>query len=189
MISIIVCSIKPTWLENFKNNVEQTIKMPFELIAIDNWNTTKGICKVYNDGLAQAKYDIVCFCHEDIVFNTQDWGKELGRLLTKDAELGLVGVCGATYKSSYPSPWVSVPSQYYRSNLLQQNAEGSRVGKPVLDNGDFSEVVVLDGCFIAGRKEVFAKYKWNDELLKGFHLYDVDLCIRVSEHCKLGVAK
>jgi len=187
MLSIVVCSVNSVLLNQLDINIKETIGLPYELIAIDNRNTSKGVCEVYNEGLDKAKYDIVCFCHEDIVYNTLNWGTELKWLLDKHNNLGLVGICGARYKASCPTPWVSVPQQYYRSNLVQKDFLETENYKPVLDSGDYSPVVVLDGCFIAGKRSVFQEYRWNDQLLKGFHLYDMELCFRVGKKYKLGV--
>ena len=187
VISIIVCSIKPSLLEDFRINVEKTIGAAYELIVIDNRNSSKGLCQVYNEGLHQASHDLICFCHEDILFNTSDWGIELKKVFDKHTDLGLVGVCGATYKSAYPTPWISVPTDYYRANITQEERDGSLSHRQILGNGDYSGVVVLDGCFIAGKKEIFEEYRWNESLLKNFHLYDMDICLRVGEKHVIAV--
>ena len=50
----------------------------------------------------------------------------------------------------------------------------------------FSETVTLDGCFLAGRKEVFTEIMWNENI-KGFHLYDIDISQRISSRYIIGV--
>ena len=188
MISIVICSIKPDLLIQLKGNIATTIGVLYEVIAIDNRQNSKGICEIYNEGLKMASFDIVCFCHEDILFETSDWGKILSGLIKSNKEIGLVGIAGAVYKSKYPGSWAAVPYKYYRVNMTQQKKDGSRTDHVLHDEGDFSEVAVIDGCFIAGKKELFEQYPWNEQLLKGFHLYDLDMSIRVGQQYKIVVS-
>lgn len=188
MISVVVCSKNKADLNRFTNSLEQTIGVQFELVVIESpLQQPKGICTAYNEGITKTKFDFICFCHEDILFETQDWGKELINLLNIPA-IGIAGVAGATYKSAYPTNWASVPETCYRINMVQQIKDGSSVHYARLDEGKFSETVVVDGCFIAGRREVFNEFKWNDDFLKGFHLYDIDISLRVRKKYKVVVA-
>ncbi len=188
MISIVICSIRPELLAELKSNIKRTIGVSYEVIAIDNRLDSKGICQVYNEGLKKANFNIVCFCHEDILFETRDWGKILSALVTTNKEIGLVGIAGAVYKSKYPGSWTAVPYKYYRINMIQEKKDGTSADHVLHDRGNFSEVAVIDGCFIAGRKELFEQYKWNEKLLKNFHLYDLDISIRVGQQYKIVVS-
>jgi glycosyltransferase involved in cell wall biosynthesis len=188
MISLVTCSVDPGRLAQLKDNIGATIGVPYELIAIDNRPDPKGICERYNEGLAAAKFDVIAFCHDDILFQTNGWGSQLWNLLQAHPQIGLVGTAGAVYKSRTPTSWVDVPYKYYRANMIQQHEDGSVTSHIVHDAGDYSEVAVIDGCFIAGRKAVFQKYCWNETLLTGFHLYDLDICLRVGQHYKVAVS-
>src|SRR3989338_2231334 len=44
------------------------------------------------------------------------------------------------------------------------------------------EVVVLDGLFLACRKEIAEIFRFNEALFKGFHFYDIDFCLRISQN-------
>ncbi|UAY50689.1 glycosyltransferase [Ferruginibacter albus] len=178
MISIVVCSVNAVFLRQLEGNINNTIGCAFEIIAINN-NNSRAICEVYNEGVQKAKFDIICFCHEDISFETGEWGKQVLNVL-KNKEIGLAGIAGSIFKSQYPSPWISIPSGYYRTNLIQVKKDGTSYYTPILDDGEYSKVCVIDGCFIAGRKEIFIETQWNETLLKGFHLYDMDISLRVG---------
>ena len=67
MISVIVCSIQPKWLADLKENIESNIGVEYQLIAVDNRLEKKGICQVYNEAANEAKFNIVCFIHEDVL--------------------------------------------------------------------------------------------------------------------------
>ena len=77
MISVIVCSIKPQFLEQLKLNIKKTIGVAYELLAYDNREGRRGICEVYNELAKCVRYEIICFAHEDILFETHGWGKIL----------------------------------------------------------------------------------------------------------------
>ena len=70
MLSIIVCSVSPKKLEDFKANVEKTIGIKeYEIIAIDNRADKNPIAVVYNKGARLAKYPNLLFIHEDVCFH------------------------------------------------------------------------------------------------------------------------
>jgi glycosyltransferase involved in cell wall biosynthesis len=187
MISVIVCSTNTAEKARFLESLSSTIGVVYEIIIIDNKAGAMGICEAYNKGILQANFDILCFCHEDIVFNTSDWGFVLSAIL-EDSSIGLAGVAGAMYKSKTPGSWTSTAEKYYRINMVQKKNGDTTETHRNTSPGFTSEVVVLDGCFIAGKKQRFVKYPWNESFLKAFHLYDIDICLRIGRMYKLVVA-
>jgi hypothetical protein len=187
MISIIICSINEQYRNNISNNIAATIGVEYELLIVSN-SINQGICKVYNDTLLETKYNLVCFVHEDVIFHTNNWGIQLEFLLNKK-DTGLVGVSGATYKSIYPAPWTCCDISFYRNNTLQHFHESKKVvASNYIPTGmEFCEVAVLDGVFLAGRKEIFTKFQFDDSLLNGFHGYDIDISLAVGKEFKLLV--
>ncbi|WP_255155799.1 glycosyltransferase [Ferruginibacter sp. HRS2-29] len=182
-----VCSRNAALLAALKENIEATIDFNYELIVVDNTIFQQSLCSVYNHGLAAATGKYCCFCHEDILFETKGWGRELVSLLN-NGSIGLAGAAGAIFKSRFPASWVAVPQQYYRINMIQRKAGGEKVPYKILDEGNFSEVAVLDGFFMAGRKEVFDEFPWNEGSLNGFDMYDIDISVRVRQKYRVVVA-
>mgnify|MGYP005821286413 CR=1 FL=1 len=179
MISIIIPSRSAVALAAISENIAKTIGVPFEIIDYDNTEDGFGICKIYNLCAQKAQFDTLVFCHDDLLFESENWGVHLCKILG-DKNVGLVGVAGATFKSKYPAPWVAVPQEFYRCQLTN---------KFPLNAKDYEEVAVLDGCFIAMRAEVWREFLWNENQLKGFHLYDIDMSTRVFANYKLVVAR
>src|ERR1700750_840709 len=105
MISVVICSANKTLAEQIKQNISETIGVPWQLVLIDNTQLNKGICHVYNLGASQAQYDIICFVHEDVLFQTSSWGAAIASYFRDDAQLGLVGIAGGRYKSQTLSGW------------------------------------------------------------------------------------
>src|SRR5690349_17422997 len=98
MISILVCSVKPGLYQQLAVNIEETIGIDYELLCFDNRKANKGICEVYNLLAAKAKYNLLLFVHEDVLFKTNNWGQILSRIFFEN-EIGVVGIAGCKYKS------------------------------------------------------------------------------------------
>ena len=104
MLSIIICSRDVDALKVVSQNVEITVGVPFEIIGIDNSNGQYSICQAYNTGAAQAKYELLCFMHEDIRFHTMEWGRKIADIL-QDTAIGVLGVSGGRYQVAAPAAW------------------------------------------------------------------------------------
>src|ERR1700749_695104 len=105
MISVIISSVSPAYLEQVIKNVEDTIGVDHEIIAFDNRDGKKGICEIYNQGIGKARYDILCFMHEDIRILTANWGQAIQKTFNQNPDFGLLGIAGSDYKSLAPSGW------------------------------------------------------------------------------------
>src|SRR5262245_51650499 len=106
MISIVVCSNNLKLYQQFIKSVEQTIGVPHEIIRIDNEDHQYSICAAYNKGASLAKYEIICFSHEDLIFETNNWGEILITTF-KDPGIGLAGLLGTCYFSLFPNNWLN----------------------------------------------------------------------------------
>lgn len=189
MISVVICSVNKALAAQVKRNIDSTIGVPWELIILDNAVLKKGITEVYNMGARQAKFDIFCFVHEDVLFRTQNWGSLILGYFGGDKTLGLVGVAGSKYKAKTPSGWVTGIADYDCCNILHLDSNG--VEERIYLNPDeskvFQEVVTLDGVFICATREAWSKVTFNEEMLKGFHLYDIDFSLSVALSYRVAV--
>ena len=189
MVSIIVCSINKYLLNKLTNNIEQTIGVPYQIIAIDNSVNKFGICKVYNQAVKQAIYEILCFVHEDVFFDTKNWGSKIIDHL-KDCKIGLIGLAGGDAKSCVPSSW-SIPIISNQINIFQHYKDKSKAAKHIVEtnvpNSIKQQVVALDGVFLCTRKEVFKKFKFDEYAFKGFHGYDIDYSLQINTQYKVFV--
>ncbi|HMO34118.1 MAG TPA: glycosyltransferase [Lacibacter sp.] len=180
MITIIICSVNPDYLGAVKQNIDATIGVLYELLAVDNRNSSKGICQVYNEAAAMAQYPYLCFVHEDVRFHTNGWGKVLVHNLSIPENV-LLGVSGAVYKSDIPGSWVDCDKQHYRSHTLQYFSEMGLTRQ--LHNPDklqSSVVAVIDGVMMATRKSTWEKQRFDADLLTGFHGYDLDYSLQAG---------
>lgn len=157
-------------------NINQTIGIPFELEIITG---AESITHAYEDGLKKSSGEFFLFLHEDVLFHTQDWGKTLLGHFKRDSTIGLIGVAGAKTHTFIPSAWWDCLENDKVIRILQHKPGGQKEDQ---DRGfginKCVEVAVIDGVFMALRKEVGAHF---DQTLIRFHGYDLDLSLAVQE--------
>lgn len=189
MISVVICSVNKDFARQVKRNIEETIGVDWELILIDNLELKRGITHVYNLGASRARFGILCFVHEDVLFNTPDWGKTLVSIFQKDAAIGLVGVAGGKYKSRTFSGWATGNKSLDCCNILHLDPDGN--AQRFYTNPDpamtLQQVVVADGVFMCVPKHIWEEIPHNEALITGFHLYDLDYSFAISERYKVMV--
>lgn len=179
MLSIIISSYNENYFNQLENNIKETIGQDilYEIIKIENHNKYS-INQAYNLGANKSSYQSLLFIHEDLLFLTKDWGEKLLELLLKE-DIGCIGLAGENYESYFPSYWYSNPDK--KAHIIQEIDNGEIFMNKVNFRKDrkIEEIVSIDGVFIACKKEVFEKNKF-DESLKGFHGYDYDFSVRIS---------
>ncbi len=191
MISVIICSVNPQLLTAVKQNIAETIGVPFEVIAIDNRGSSAGICEVYNRGTAQASFDLLCFMHEDIILQTQNWGRVVVDLMKADTGIGLVGVAGSYYKPLIPSGWNGTSKETECIYIMQGNKQQS-ASEFVLHNANplgkkHMDVASIDGVWFCTTKAIAQSNPFDAQTLKGFHCYDIDFSLSVGQHHRVVV--
>lgn len=181
MFSFVVCSIDPQRAEALRRNLESTVGAPFELIVKDNRGTGKGICRVFNEAAAEARFDLLCFLHEDVAFRTPNWGAVIAGQLRRP-DCGVIGFAGSTVKSRTFSGWAVAPG--IRENYAQPDRKrGAGAVRRFLTNpegADFAPVVCLDGLCLFVRREVWAEIRFDEQTFHGFHAYDLDFSTAVA---------
>jgi glycosyltransferase involved in cell wall biosynthesis len=190
MISIIISSANAEQLKQVTENITATIGVPFEIIAVDNSKGQQGICAVYNKGIQQAKYDVLCFMHEDVIIHTNNWGAVLKSTFDEHSDIGLLGICGGSYKPFTPSSWggLGVYNAFY--NFTQNYKYTVREPEHFYRNPNdvkLAPVACVDGVWLATTSKVAAKFKFNEETFRGFHLYDLDYSIAIGQAYKVCV--
>jgi hypothetical protein len=202
MISVIICSHKPSLLSQIELNISETIGVPFELIVINNLKNEYNIFQAYNIGVQKCNYEIICFVHEDVNFLTECWGRIVFEHF-KDNKVGIIGVAGDTAFPSCPSLWwwqnSAICKRYI--NIIQhtcsldiQNKSGLEKNKKAIKHDYFNpksqnkvQVVTLDGVFFCVRREVFNRCRFDDIKFNGFHCYDLDLVFQILKIYKAFV--
>ena len=94
MISIVYStkSDKPSFIEDIKKT---SGIHKIEVIQIIN-DGEMSLTQAYNKGLEQTTNNIVVFCHDDIIFDTKNWGRKLKSIFDKNPSYGIIGIAGTT---------------------------------------------------------------------------------------------
>jgi len=182
MITIVYSTHKDeTYNNKFKQHLLQTVGLKnVQILEYTNYNQYS-LTEVYNKGLNESVNDIVVFCHNDIIFEKEYWGKRVLEHFVKKPEYGILGVAGTSY---YPSSgrWWDIQGEmigqvYHQHEGRKWLSEYNKpFGNKVIDS------IIVDGLFFAVKK---SNLKTNfDESFTGFHFYDTSFCM--SNHL-LGV--
>jgi len=187
MISIVVSSYNKLFYDNLCTNINSTIGVDYELIKVDNPGLMS-ISQAYNVGIKRSKFDIIIFCHEDVTFITNDWGKNIIDKFRNDSELGLIGLVGSTIKSFYPSGWFMGEFDYVKWNFVQGNYREPSFVKSFHNNiKQDEEVVCIDGFFMATLRKIIKDLKFDQDLLNDYHGYDLDISLAIGRNFKIIV--
>lgn len=189
MISVIICSIKEELARQVKANIDSTIGVDWEYICIPNVNPSRSLTMVYNEGIARANYPLICFVHEDVEFRTIGWGKIVAGYFSADPQLGMLGLAGSAYKSKTLSGWTSFLPEFDRCHVIQRLDNG-RDRPMYFDAGapaPLKDVVSVDGVFMVIPQKVATAIPFEEQILDGFHFYDVDISVRIAQQYRVAV--
>jgi GT2 family glycosyltransferase len=176
MISLIICSRKTEVNSELLDNIRQTIGVDYELILIDNSENKYSIFEAYNIGVAKASFPFLCFMHDDIIYHTNNWGVRVVKYFDIE-QIGAIGIAGSPYAPFLPGSW-------WGSGLVNQYllpVDSTEASVTTTDKASLSnEVVTLDGVWMCIRKSLFGQIRFDEECYKGFHFYDVDICLQIN---------
>jgi len=183
MISVVIASLNEDLLTKVKSNISDTIGVVHEIIVTKNTAiNNNGICQIYNNAAALAKYDILCYMHEDIEMKTSNWGKKIVSYFDEIKDLGIIGIFGSTYKTFVPSGW-GVMNDSNSTNFgcyiqgfksLAKRKEYIQVNRR---KESFKQVLCIDGMWFCTTKKIVSENPFDDETFKHFHGYDIDFCL------------
>lgn len=171
--------------DNFINHIKKTCgPKNIEVIPFEN-NGTHSLTEAYNILLERASNDIVVLCHDDIYFDKKGWGTKLFKHFQKNSDYGILGVAGSI-KIPESGMWWEDSSKmrgivnHEHNGKKWESRYSSSLGNKV------EPLVLVDGLFLAINKKNIKK-TFNEDV-RGFHMYDVDFCVRnYIEGVKVGV--
>ncbi len=128
----------------------------------------RGLAASFNKGAELARGDVLVFMHNDVIIHDPSWPKKIRAFVMGTEMAGVVGLYGAKRIRSDGS-------------LMGRGIMHAKAGKGTLVSNRV-EVAVVDGLFMALKREVFEKIGRFDE---GFvmHYYDKDLSLRSLHAC------
>jgi hypothetical protein len=171
-VSVVVCSIDDAKHRRVCAHYERLFAHhPCEIVSIRD---AKSLCEGYNRGFARSSGEIVIFSHDDIEIASDDFARRLFAHLSSN---DVVGIAGAS-RLNGPS-WTS-PGQPYLHGCVVHCLQGGRRYNLQCFGPDSSDepIKVLDGVFIAARRDVCRTITFDEETFDGFHFYDLDFTCR-----------
>ena len=155
-----------------------------EVISFENPGT-HSLSEAYNIIIEKSSNDIVVLCHDDIYFEKKGWGRKIIKHFKKCPNYGILGVAGSTKLPKSGMWWENKKTM---KGIVNHEHEGkkweSKYSKST--GNEVEDVVLVDGLFMVLNKKNL-KSNFNEEV-KGFHMYDVDFCVRnYIEGVKVGV--
>jgi len=173
--------IDPTFVEMLKKT--SGVSRP-EVIPFEN-NGEYSLTEVYNKILNQSSNDIVVLCHDDIYFDSKNWGQKILNHFKRNQDYGILGLAGTTNIPKSGRWWEDFSKM---KGIVNHEHEGKKWESKYSNNkgNQLDDVVLVDGLFIVINKKNIRK-QFNEEI-KGFHFYDVDFSFRnFIEDVKIGV--
>ena len=155
-----------------------------EIIPVEN-NGQFSLTEVYNKILNDSKNDIVILCHDDIYFDSKNWGQKILNHFKRNDEYGILGLAGTTNMPKSAKWWEDFSKMRGIVNHEHEGKKWESKYSPSLGN-QIDDVVLVDGLFIVINKKNIKK-NFNEDI-GGFHFYDVDFSFRnFIEGVKIGV--
>lgn len=180
MISIIICSRNERLDPKLVSNINSTIGVPFEIIAVDNSANNLTIFEAYNNGISKSSGSILCFMHDDVLYHTQNWGDKVYTYFENE-RTGAIGIAGSPYVPQMLGSW-------WGGNLVNQQLLDTKSENPTLQTKsvsgniqDKSEVMVLDGVWICIKKSLFETICFDNSTFNDYHFYDIDICLQIHQ--------
>lgn len=180
MLSIIICSRTQVILKDLSENIKNTIGCDYELIVVDNSENQYSIFEAYNLGIERSTSNFLCFIHDDIFIHTLGWGTIIQSIFSENKRIGLVGVAGAKIKTKMPSAWWDCSEEEKVVSIIQHFSDREKEHWHFgFEKESIAEVVVIDGVFMAMRKDEHIRF---DTEMKGFHNYDLNISFEYKKH-------
>ena len=155
-----------------------------QIIPIEN-EGKYSLPEAYNMILEQATNDIVVLCHDDIYFDSKNWGSKILKHFKRSPEYGILGLAGSTQLPESAKCWEDFSKMKGIVNHEHEGKKWESKYSASLGN-QIEDVVLVDGLFIVLNKKNI-KQTFNEEI-KGFHFYDVDFSFRnFNEDVKIGI--
>jgi len=127
----------------------------------------------------------VVFCHDDIIFETKNWGNKILKHFKRNPEYGILGVAGSTYLPK-SGKWWEIP--YTMRGIVNHQNNGQKWESKYSEHigNKLYDVTLVDGLFFVIKKNnLLSNF---DEAVEGFHLYDVSFCFdNYIKGAKIGV--
>jgi hypothetical protein len=143
------------------------------------WNNADGLPYVYNRKIREYAgngVDFLVFVHDDVYIDDLKIYDKL-RQARYGLGFSIIGVAGATSLNiSFPTLWHLMADRKYQRGFIHHTAGGAQT--EVTNFGTTpSEVLIMDGVFMAIHLPTIVQSGWQFNENYKFHHYDVSSCL------------
>lgn len=191
MIKFVIARYDNDRFDEFFNKTE--FKQNHPIVHVTNEHLTQqnlpdSIFQKYNLGIDYYKNtglednDIVVFCHADVKILDQAYVEKLEYAFSK-LDIDIAGVIGTTNLFESAGWWLC-DTQFHRGHLIQWTDETNKYHMN-RSTGNFTDVVVVDGLFMAVRGSLLkTQYFDVNTFPNSYDFYDYDFCLTALENKK-----
>lgn len=158
--------------EAFIDMMQNTCGIPLQTLIYENHGEFS-LSEIYNRGLNESNNDIIVFSHDDVIMETDNWGRKLLLHFNTNPNYGILGVAGIDYMID--GCWWTLRERmvgivkHTNGKEIWENTYSKEIGNKLYPT------IMVDGVFFAVHKKRIEKR--FDEDFKGFHFYDLGFCI------------
>lgn len=153
-------------------------------------NNKLSIAVTYNKAIDFAiaeKFNYIVLCHDDVIIESN----LIQKLQENFKQYDVIGVAGATHCNFIkPALWHLMGGGVSGGKLHGAVAHGTTNNKQMTSFGEYPKhVVMIDGVFMAIKREVFTQIRFDESCPAKFHFYDLQYSIDASlAGFKVGVS-
>ena len=144
-----------------------------EVIQIIN-DGERSLTNCYNEILKQSKFDIITYVHDDIIFETNNWGNKILKHFKRNPNYGILGKAGTKYMPKSGRWWDNGMTEVI--GQVYHQSEGKKWLSKYSEyfGNKIEDTIIVDGLFFVVNKNNIKQT--FDEDIRGFHFYEVDFC-------------
>ena len=173
MTSFIICSIDAAKFRLISLAIAQRMAgLPHEIVGIHD---ARSMCEGYNRGIARATGENLVFCHDDIDLLSPDFSRRLAIGLEQYDLIGVAGtdrLIAASWASAGP-PHIFGQVAHYHADPGHYLVDQYGIPRRIIPN-----IQAMDGLFIAARRHVLEKMRFDEDTFRDWHFYDLDFTFR-----------
>jgi hypothetical protein len=172
--SVVVCSNDDQQFAAVAAGYERAlVGWPHEIVRIAD---ASSLAEGYTRGIAAASGAVIILSHDDVELLAADFGARLTRRL---AECDVLGVAGAT-RASGPA-WSFAGWPFLHGSVIYPEGPGYKVTVYSRIAPLARGIRVMDGVFLAMRREIALAIGFDERTCDGFHGYDLDFTLRAAK--------
>jgi hypothetical protein len=146
MISVVFSTRKDN--QKHIKHIKETSGIYKDLEVIQYINDGEySLTQLYNKALKETTNDIVVFCHDDIIFETNNWGNKILKHFKRNPNYGILGKAGTKYMPKSGMWWDNGMTEVVGQVWHQHNDKKWLSKYNEFFGNKIEDTIVVDGLF------------------------------------------